>query len=90
MKTFENAYAARFAKGSRVRVAPREALLRFQREWSSHHPLLDAQVEHAGRLAEVGSIAFDQEGEPLYALHGIAGVWHECCLEPVTPVFDGA
>jgi hypothetical protein len=85
MKTFEKPYAAKFLKGSRVRVVAREVLVRFQDAWSLHHPLLDEQIKQADRVAVVESVGFYHGGDPLYSLQDIAGTWHECCLEADGP-----
>lgn len=73
-------YEAEFPIGTIVRVADRESLERFQREWRFHHPLGDEQLEFAGCVALVLDVGYYHGGGELYSLEGIPGTWHEVCL----------
>ena len=77
-------YKELFRKGHRVRVRPREVLLEFQRTWKFHDPLSDEMVSLAGLSATVLSVGFYHGGDVLYQLDGVAGTWHEVCLEEGT------
>ena len=73
-------YRAAFAKGSAVRIAVRETLEAFRRDWRFHHPLSVAQLEEGGRAARISSVAYYHGGDVLYELDGVVGIWHEACL----------
>jgi hypothetical protein len=73
-------YEAEFPIGTIVRVADREGLERFQREWRFHHPLGDEQLEFGGCVALVLDVGYYHGGDELYRLEGIPGTWHEVCL----------
>jgi hypothetical protein len=73
-------YEAQFPVGTVIRIADRNELERFQREWKFHHPLTVDQLEFAGELATVGEIGFYHGGDPVYSLKDVHGVWHEVCL----------
>jgi hypothetical protein len=73
-------YKAKFVAGSEVRVAARDVLEEFLREWKYHHPLAPEQLEFAGRIATVRSVGFYHGGDALYELIGVPGMWHEQCL----------
>lgn len=73
-------YEALFPMGSRVRVADRETLNAFAREWKFHHKLTAAQLLQAGNAAVVASICWYHGGDALYRLDGVPGLWHEQCL----------
>ena len=74
-------YAERFPVGTRVRIADRGTLDRFQREWHFHHPLQADQLAHSGRETVVREVGFYHGGDVLYTLEGVPGIWHEPCLK---------
>ena len=73
-------YNPEFPIGSRVRIAGRDVLNAFVREWKFHHPLSANQCEMAGQVARVIDIGYYHGGDVLYTLEGIEGVWHEQLL----------
>jgi hypothetical protein len=73
-------YKAEFPVGTVVRVADRDVLDRFKREWQHHHPLTAAQLDFAGSDARVTDVSFYHGGDELYALEGVPGLWHEQLL----------
>jgi hypothetical protein len=73
-------YTPEYATGSCVRVASRETLEAFRREWKWHHPIQEEQLGFAGRKAIVVSVSFFHGGDELYVLEEIPGLWHEACL----------
>ena len=73
-------YNAEFPVGSIVRIAGREQLELFLREWRFHHPLEPDQVQYAGRVARVTNVSFYHGGDQLYELLEVPGIWHEQCL----------
>jgi hypothetical protein len=76
MKPYENS----FAVGQKVRVADRDELQRFMRDWKWHHPLSQDQLTCAGRSAKVEKFGFYHGGDVLYWLKSMPGIWHEECL----------
>ena len=76
-------YEAEYPVGTKVRIASREALERFAREWKWHHPLEPNQLSYADRVAKVKDVSFYHGGDELYHLEGISGTWHEDNLKPV-------
>ena len=74
-------YVEQFPVGTRVRIADRDALERFQRDWGYHNPIQSEQLSFAGREAVVRDVGFYHSGDALYTLEGVPGVWHEPCLE---------
>jgi hypothetical protein len=74
---------AEFPKGSKVRVAGREYLLRFLNEWSYHNKLQPEQLEYGGKEAVVEAVGFYFGGYELYKLKNIPGIWHEQCLREI-------
>ena len=78
------AYAERFPAGSEVRVADAATLEHFRATWHFHNPLLPEQLSWAGKHAVVAEVGFYHAGDPLYALRGVPGVWHEECLTAIT------
>jgi hypothetical protein len=74
------AYVDDFPVGTTVRIADRETLEMFHREWRWHHPLDPTQLAFAGRPAAVKSVSFYHGGDELYELHGVPGIWHGQCL----------
>ncbi|MGH8400007.1 MAG: hypothetical protein ACRESU_02795 [Gammaproteobacteria bacterium] len=74
-------YNAEFPKGSRVRIAKREILENFYREWKFHHPLEAEQLNLAETVAVVCEVGYYHGSDELYRLEGIPGTWHEVCLE---------
>ncbi len=75
-------YQQRFPMGSRVRVASHDKLEAFAHDWKFHHKLEPEQMNFAGFVAKVRNVGFYHGGDPLYELEGVAGIWHESCLEP--------
>jgi hypothetical protein len=75
------AYNARFARGTRVRVKARPAPDEFAKGWNWHHPLEHGQFAAAGKEFEIQSAVYYHGGDVLYVLSGVAGIWHEACLE---------
>ena len=73
-------YNIEFPEGTRVRVASRAELERFQREWHLHDPLQPEQLDFADRVSTVSRIGFYHGGDELYWFDDIPGTWHECCL----------
>jgi hypothetical protein len=78
------AYKERFPEGTLVRVAAKNVLEAFKRDWKYHHPLAEEQIEFAGREDMVKSVGFYHGGDVLYWLEQFPGTWHECCLEEIS------
>ena len=76
-------YNIEFPKGTRVRIASRPELERFQQEWRYHNPLQPEQLAFADHVSTVARIGFYHGGDELYWFHDIPGTWHECCLRAV-------
>ena len=76
-------YELEFPDGTRVRIASRPELERFQSEWHLHHPLQPEQLAFANRVGVVADTGIYHGGDELYWLAGIPGTWHECCLRAV-------
>jgi hypothetical protein len=76
-------YAPTFSEGDLVRIAARQTLDQFARNWKYHHPLQPDQFAYAGAIAKVTSIGTYHGGDILYALDGIPGIWHEQLIEAV-------
>lgn len=76
----KGSYNEDFPVGSVVRIASRDDLERFLREWKLHHPLQPEQLEFGGRVATVNNVLFYHGGDELYQLEDIPGIWHEECL----------
>jgi hypothetical protein len=74
-------YKPSFAVGAHARVASREALERFRREWKHHHPLQVDQLSSAGQAFLVSRVTIYHGGDCLYELSGAPGIWHERCLQ---------
>jgi len=75
-------YKEAFPAGSRVKVADRDYLEMFMREWKYHHKLLPEQLASAGAEATVKGVAFYHGGDPVYTLTSVPGLWLEPCLRP--------
>lgn len=73
-------YQEQFPTGTPVRVASRDALEGFMRDWRWHHPLESERLQFAGSETTVESVGFYHGGDVLYTLRGIPGIWHEACL----------
>jgi hypothetical protein len=73
-------YKETYPKGTQVRIADRDFLDQFKREWKYPNKLLP-KLEYADRLATVEGVGFYHGGDPLYKLEGIRGLWHEECLQ---------
>jgi hypothetical protein len=78
-------YNAEYPIGSVVKIAERDALEDFMRTWKFHNKLRPQQLDYAGMSGPVKSVGFYHGGDELYQLEGMPGIWHECCLEAVTP-----
>ena len=74
-------YDASYSVGSKVQIASIETLEHFMNTWQYHNPLKPEQLTFAGKSAIVSDVGFYHGGDPLYVLEGVAGVWHEECLE---------
>ena len=74
------AYSEDFPVGTAVRIADRDTLEAFRRDWRWHHPLESIQLSFAGREARVSHVSFYHGGDELYELDGVPGIWHEACL----------
>lgn len=73
-------YEALYPAGTRIRVASRDSLERFRKDWKYHHPLEPLQLEWADREAVVSSVGYYHGGDVLYEIEGLPGIWHEPCL----------
>jgi len=78
-----------------VRIVDLPTLEQFLREWKHHSRLEPQQLAFAGKAAQVAKVGFYHGGDPLYALEGLPGVWHEPCdaaenkkVWVDSPVFD--
>ena len=65
-----------------VRIANREALEEAL-VGSTAHPPEPMQFLHAGATARVVHVRLNADGEPLYGLDGLAGLWRESWLSPL-------
>jgi hypothetical protein len=74
-------YEPDFPVGTIVRIKDIGDLLAFQQAWDYHNPLRDEQLTYASRTATISEVGFYHGGDEVYVLAGIAGVWHEECLE---------
>jgi hypothetical protein len=74
-------YEPAFQAGDRVRIADREKLEAFRRNWKHHHPLQPEQLAHAEMVATVASVGIYHGGDVIYQLVEATGTWHEDCLE---------
>ena len=52
-------YNPEFLDNTHVRIADREHLEEFKRNWRYHHPLTEEQLDYAGRTALVKSARLD-------------------------------
>jgi hypothetical protein len=77
-------YNCEFPVGTRVRIANREDLEKFQRDWKYHHKIAPEQLHFGGQVAVVGRASVYHGGDELYELNGIPGIWHEQCLEAIS------
>jgi hypothetical protein len=75
------AHEPKFQPGQSVRIADRAALDEFFRSYRLHHPLAEAQLEHAGKVATVIRAYMYHGADQLYELTGVPGIWHEHLLE---------
>ncbi len=74
------AYSEDFPVGTTVRIADRDTLEAFRRDWGWHHPLESTQLSFAGHEAQVKNVSFYHGGDELYELDGVPGIWHGQCL----------
>jgi len=77
------AYQEQFPVGASVRIAERDELERFRREWHFHHKLEAEQFSYAGQMARAKDVGFYHGGDVLYHLERVPGIWHEVCLHAV-------
>jgi hypothetical protein len=77
-------YKADFPVGTRVQIAERRALEEFRRDWHFHDPLEEEQLAFAGRTSTVAQVGYYHGGDELYEFDDIPGIWHECCLRPLS------
>ena len=70
-------YQARYSVGSAVRIASRDALEQFHKNWRYHHPLSPEQLDYADQSATVREVTYYHGGDVLYQLEGVPGTWHE-------------
>jgi hypothetical protein len=75
---------ALYSVGSKVAVVPYDQLEEFRRTWRYHHAVQDPQMPYAGSVARVAWVGFYHGGDVLYTLENVPGIWHECCLGPVS------
>lgn len=73
-------YNEDFPVGTTVQIVERDQLIKFIKDWKSHHPFEETQLEFAGHITEITKISFYHGGDELYNLKDIPGVWHEVCL----------
>jgi hypothetical protein len=73
-------YKLEFPEGTRVRIASRQELERFQREWRLHDPLQPEQLAFADHISTVARTGIYHRGDELYWFDDIPRTWHECCL----------
>ena len=73
-------YEVLYPKDTSVVIVPREELEQFKNTWRYHHKLEIAQLSYASQIAKVIWVGTYHDGDILYALDGIPGIWHECCL----------
>ena len=69
-----------FLIGDAVRIGDVADLERFQRLSAHPDPLPDSYFKYAGQVAEVIDTGYYPDGDNIYRLKGIPGVWHEGCL----------
>jgi hypothetical protein len=74
-------YKEKFKIGTSVRIADREFLENFLRDWKFHHKLEPEQLNYHGQVVTVEKVSFYHGGDQLYNLIGIPGIWHEQCLK---------
>jgi len=77
-------YKEEFPKGSAVQIADRLFLEDFLKTWKLHNKLEPEQLSYAGQIAEVESVGFYRDGDELYRLKDVPGIWHEQCLRGVS------
>jgi hypothetical protein len=73
-------YKEKFSVGSLVKIAERDALEDFLRNWKFHNKLRPEQLDYAGRIGKIESVGFYHGGDELYQIEDIPGIWHEQCL----------
>ena len=73
-------YDPEYPVGTLVEILDHESLARFRDSWTSHHPVSEGQLTHAGKTARVTRVGFYHGGGELYQLEGVQGLWHEGCL----------
>jgi hypothetical protein len=74
-------YNCEFPKGTAVRIANRDFLEKFLREWKYHHKLTPEQLDYHDQVSIVANASVYHGGDELYELEGIPGIWHEECLK---------
>lgn len=73
-------YNALFEVGAAVRIAPLNVLQDLRSSWKFHHPLAEEQLGYADRSVTVAAIGYYHDGDVLYTLTDVPGIWHERCL----------
>lgn len=76
MGRMKGAYKIEFPVGTKVRIADRQVLEEFLRDWKYHNKLRPEQVDFHGRVTKVVQAGFYHGGDELYQLQGIPGIWH--------------
>jgi hypothetical protein len=73
-------YKEAFPAGAKVRVADRQFLELFLKEWKYHHKLTHDHLQYADHESIVKGVAFYHGGDPVYTLEDVPGLWLEQCL----------
>ncbi|HVR47582.1 MAG TPA: hypothetical protein VMT95_13210 [Candidatus Binatia bacterium] len=72
--------------GSRVRIAPLEALREFMKTWHYHHALVPEQLRYADMVTRIASVEYYHGGDVVYTLDDTGNfAWLEPCLKGVEP-----
>ena len=75
-------YNEEYPIGAKVLIQNRSNLEKFIKEWNYHDPLPQDQLACADKIAEVESVGSYHDGDELYKLKNINGLWHEENLLP--------
>ena len=78
-------YNCEFPVATLVRIAKREYLEQFKRDWKYHHKITSEQIEHHDKTAVVERVGYYHGADELYELRGVPGIWHEQCLNLADP-----
>lgn len=76
-------YDAKYLVGASVRIASRERLEQFVREWKFHNPLQPDQLRYAEMSDTIASVSYYFGGDVLYSLQSAPGIWHEHLLDAI-------